>query len=895
MSSGVISSQAPGDSFQQPPRGKRLDETLAFDQQPVRDVQEKFTIQDIQRRLKIVFGLINGVNEHVDEAMHLAQEAADEWKLALEQKGQPPTADEYTEKYETSFKWNLARLELRHTKKDEDHKELLAGRTADDTEEGTATNSVGEHVPTKPRQRWEFTKERIRDVLDPAIPDSELETFIDDGHGDDHGGQGFVHMHPGRKLVTKHLNPTAQIDDRGWTRKDREVMSLKHLHSVDPTIAPEPLGEGREGNRDIIFMEQASGDTLEKLLTTLHKLPIEEQSGVCIKLIDLLKRTHTSGLLHRDIKPANIMLDRETEIAKLLDFGLARVRHNDARSSKNLPVDLTMTQAGQVLGSVLYMSPRQAANSSSIDPRNDLYSLGLVLYKLLSGLDARTMPKDEVEMAKMIEEMRAPGFVEKLPALYGDIRQTDGTVVKQLPPEAAQAIEILLGLRKVFVPEEQLTLDLPASQKTKILDGAAAQQTIAFDTAQDAVQQTVDFNPAELNGVQAQAVNGATVDFQPAAPGQTIDAPAGQAKPATAKIETTEERRAWREADAMAREAIAYFDTLAAGKGNAKALVYKRRAESLLSSLWSFAKKPWVIAAEVAALGIGSLLGGNYLLNRKPVDPSEVIVREAEEPDPEHFNVSSQKTYGDGHKDLSFMMPAKTGIAPIHMKSGMDFLRVGPDGKETVIGFTTAIPKNAREHLFGAENSKMYAESYRVYHLIDDNPTRGTSTFTWGGSGATFFRPAGKKSRASYAPAQPNVPNLVVAQNFPIVQNSEKTGEWFNGMLSDPEFQEFILSVVVDGVTPGKINSRVFVDADIDALSEAKTLNIFISNIKQYQSTVLKIRELKAKQAGKEKKTSMLVPDQLRQQFGDRAMNILADRPGMSAVQVRQYRDRKNA
>src|SRR6266545_2390434 len=180
-----------------------------------------------------------------------------------------------------------------------------------------------------------------------------------------------VEQHPHRRVAIKVLDPevsTRLLRER-FIREVDLSSNLSHPHIVPIFSA------GEAGGLFYYVMPYVEGESLRHRLLRERRLPLDDALHITRDVADALAFAHRQGIIHRDIKPENILLSGEHAI--VADFGIAR-----AISAAGA---LTLTQAGQPIGSPGYMSPEQAMGSGELDARTDVYSLGCVLFEMLAG------------------------------------------------------------------------------------------------------------------------------------------------------------------------------------------------------------------------------------------------------------------------------------------------------------------------------------------------------------------------------------------------------------------------------------------------------------------------------------------------------------------------------
>jgi eukaryotic-like serine/threonine-protein kinase len=187
------------------------------------------------------------------------------------------------------------------------------------------------------------------------------------------GGMGVVYeaedVNLGRHVALKFLPPETETDPGALDRFQREARAASALNH--PNICT--IYEIDETETGLLFISMAyyQGATLNEIIKKDAPLPLTMVQDYTLQIADGLAHAHDNGVVHRDIKPANIFVTQQRRI-KILDFGIAQVAAE------------SLTQSGAVMGTVSYMSPEQASGQR-VDSRSDLFSVGVMLYEMLSG------------------------------------------------------------------------------------------------------------------------------------------------------------------------------------------------------------------------------------------------------------------------------------------------------------------------------------------------------------------------------------------------------------------------------------------------------------------------------------------------------------------------------
>ncbi|WXB17450.1 protein kinase [Pendulispora albinea] len=185
----------------------------------------------------------------------------------------------------------------------------------------------------------------------------------------------------GLRVAIKFIEKEYADSKEARSRFDNEAKAAakiqsKHLIKIfDHGVTPD--------GKPYIVMELLEGEPLDKRLERLGRMPLQDVARILHQVSRGLTRAHSEHIIHRDLKPENIFLTQSTdddeEVAKVLDFGIAKIRSTDQTLSNS-------TKTGAVLGTPYYMSPEQARGLRDIDHRTDVWSLGVIVFKCVTGV-----------------------------------------------------------------------------------------------------------------------------------------------------------------------------------------------------------------------------------------------------------------------------------------------------------------------------------------------------------------------------------------------------------------------------------------------------------------------------------------------------------------------------
>ena len=309
------------------------------------------------------------------------------------------------------------------------------------------------------------------------------------------GGMGQVYLGTdtrlGRRVALKILPKKFTINPERVRRFEQEARAASALNHPNIVTIHEI---GRFNSTQFIVTEFVDGQTLRTLMNE-KPFTLKEALNVATQIAGALAAAHAAGIVHRDIKPENIML-RADGYVKILDFGLAKLTELPTTDSELEKSTLLQSNPGLVMGTVQYMSPEQA-RGKKVDARTDIWSLGIVLYELVSGRVPFTGETPSHVMVSLMENELPPLTSHtELPAeLERIVTKTLAKNKKERYQTAKEMAHDLKNLKQELQIEARL-------KRTPEADAASKERTTSSDaqkpvgSARPAAARTVDMGVA---------------------------------------------------------------------------------------------------------------------------------------------------------------------------------------------------------------------------------------------------------------------------------------------------------------------------------------------------------------------------------------------------------------
>jgi serine/threonine protein kinase len=305
------------------------------------------------------------------------------------------------------------------------------------------------------------------------------------------GGMGVVYLaqHPvfGRKVAIKLLHAVLARDPDIVARFFNEARAI-HMVAHENIVEILDFGQTPDG-QPYFIMEYLQGESLSDTIGR-GPMPLDQVEAIGVQMCRALGAAHSKGIVHRDLKPHNVQLVIKADGAlqvKILDFGVAKILQSPDGSSS------VKTRTGSLMGTPLYMSPEQCKGAGVLDHRTDIYSLGVILFEMLSGRPPFN--------AEGVGELFAKHMLEEPPSLLDFAPNTPphlaAAVMKSLAKDPAARFQSMDDFRKAIVGEVKVTAPASAGGTRRL--GNAAANTMAQTISAKATTSTLSSASSEID------------------------------------------------------------------------------------------------------------------------------------------------------------------------------------------------------------------------------------------------------------------------------------------------------------------------------------------------------------------------------------------------------------
>lgn len=315
------------------------------------------------------------------------------------------------------------------------------------------------------------------------------------------GGMGIVyaatHLELDRRVAIKLLRPESFGSETVVARILVEARATARLHN--PHVA-KLLDVGRlESNVPFLVMELLEGRNLHDVLLSDGPRTVGQAVKYVLEACEALAEAHRAGIVHRDLKPANLYLTRDTygePTIKVLDFGVSKIL--DAGDTNNFG----LTDSRTLVGSPVYMSPEQMRSARDVDHRTDVWSLGTVLFELLTARPVWT-GQSLSELCAQVTRDACPTLDEVRPGMAPELSAIVARCLQKDPANRYQDVaDLALALKPHALPADQSTL-------TRVLQLSGRINRGAFQTTQESASAVNSGEPSVGRTLEASIVTAA--------------------------------------------------------------------------------------------------------------------------------------------------------------------------------------------------------------------------------------------------------------------------------------------------------------------------------------------------------------------------------------------------